>query len=244
MQRLLAILCLLPLLAAAQFGLRDPAFVASLNQSPAAGGGGGVTITYLGRHTSTSGSSSYTFSASDIGTASSGRIIWLVAGSRDTSTTTAITSATVAGISATYGVSTNFITGSPTAITFVEAWYVAVPTGTTGDIVVNFSEATLRVDVAVYAVTGQATFTVAADNTASTLSATVTGVSGGGIIAGSFNAGNNGSSWSGATEIFDAAVGSSQASGATNNTPTVGSNVITDTTSGGNAAMVVVSIAP
>lgn len=228
----------------AQFGLRDPAFVAALNPAAVAAGGGAVTVSYLGRHTSTSGSSSYTFSASDLGAASSDRIIWLFVGSRDTSTTTSLTAATVSGIGASYAVATNFTTTSPTAITFCEAWYVPVPTGTSGDIVITFSEPTLRVDVAVYGVTGQTSFSVGADNTPTALTATVTGVSGGAIIAGAFNAGNNGSSWSGATEIFDSAVGSSQTSGATNGAPLVGSNVITDTASGGNAAMVVVSLSP
>ncbi len=93
--------------------------------------GGTPAFSYRTTSVNTANQSSYTFTAVDIGTAHASRLV-IVGVSTQTSDPTAVT---VGGVSATKVVEGN--TGNGQA----EIWQAAVPTGTTGDIVVTAASA-------------------------------------------------------------------------------------------------------
>lgn len=105
-----------------------------------------VSISYLQTPTSTTDASSYTFSAQSIGTAASDRYIAVAVAGRIAAASLTISSVTIGGVSATIvkqQSSTGAASGA-TATTCVGIAIAAVPTGTTGDVVVTFSATSLR----------------------------------------------------------------------------------------------------
>lgn len=112
---------------------------------PAEAGG----ISYLQQVASGTDASSYTFSSQSLGTAAADRYIVVVVNAR-TLAGTALSSITVAGVTATLGV--NYTRAGSAQIAAIGV--AAVPTGTTGDIVLNFNGTMRRAGYGAYRVTG------------------------------------------------------------------------------------------
>jgi hypothetical protein len=105
-------------------------------------GGGSVgpaSVTYITSRADTSNAATYTFTASNIGAEAADRIVVVTAGTETTGGATVISSITIGGNTATeavqYGVLNRTVAG---------IFYLEVPTGTTADIVVNFSSASCQ----------------------------------------------------------------------------------------------------
>lgn len=117
----------------------------------------GPKYTYLGSYTSEVDGTSFTFSSKNIGRASpSRRIVLTIAARRSTFGALTISSTTVGGISGTTIVSqqSTDISGALTAIVLVE-----IPSGNTGDVVINLSATTNFILVGVHALYGLASST-------------------------------------------------------------------------------------
>jgi len=119
-------------------------------------GGAGVTpvaLSVTDTETQTPSATTYTFSSKSLGAASSDRIIAAVIFSD--AIAGGISSSTINGVSGTTQVETtkgNEFTGIITA---------AVPTGTTGDVVVTFDDSGNSCALAVYSITGASSITAA-----------------------------------------------------------------------------------
>lgn len=109
-----------------------------------------MALTFLQGTTSTADTNSYTFSSQNLGTASSDRYIIVGAVARKAGASATISSITIGGVSATIvKQQTNTITNTNVSGLAI----AAVPTGTTGNIVVTFSATMLRCAISAYAVT-------------------------------------------------------------------------------------------
>lgn len=98
----------------------------------------------------TANASTYTFSAQNLGTASSDRYIICTIGSRIGSADLNLNSVTIGGVSATIVIQeTNFTTNSGLAAIAI----AAVPTGTTGDVVVTLDGTAARCLISLYSAT-------------------------------------------------------------------------------------------
>jgi hypothetical protein len=118
-------------------------------------------ITFLHTTAITTDLTTYTFAAEALGTAVADRCILVeVYGRRTTAAATTISSVTVAGNSATDVGQHNLVEG---AASVVGLYGIALPTGTSGDIVVTFSAAMTRAMIAVSTMTGASSCTVASD---------------------------------------------------------------------------------
>ncbi len=114
--------------------------------------GGALTITPQSSASSGSDLTTYTFSAQAIGTASSDRIVIVAVGAANISTGTTLSSATIGGVAATIQKQqTNNAASIDTISAVITA---AVPTGTTGDVVLTFSTGQLRVGISTFSLTG------------------------------------------------------------------------------------------
>ncbi|MFZ1301126.1 MAG: hypothetical protein WAQ27_00905 [Candidatus Microsaccharimonas sp.] len=133
-----------------------------------------MEITFLQGAVSGTGLTTYTFTAQNLGAAADDRYIIVCASSRKGgSVATSIASVTVGGITATQVVqATTTSTNSSVAGIYI----AAVPTGTTGDVVVNFIVNQTRAGIALYRATDInpiATFTSTSNNNVPISSATV-----------------------------------------------------------------------
>lgn len=109
---------------------------------------GGVTVTapsisYVSNNSATGAATSHTFTAQSIGTTGTNRVI-IVAVSCYSGGSGTLSSATIGGVSATINVQG---TGTTTISAIISA---SVPTGTTADIVLNWSSSNQNVAIAVY----------------------------------------------------------------------------------------------
>jgi len=196
-------------------------------------GGGTLTGTFLQGAGDATDLTTYTFASQNLGTASSDRVIAVAVSGRQSSART-VSSVTIGGVSATE-IGTRGSSQNPLGI-----WIAAVPTGTTGDVVVTFSGAMLRCHIVAWAVTGGATL---ANASSGTDTATVTGVTGGFIIAAANTTGASTFTWTNATEQYDAITESFNTSGA--DATTVGSVLVTATpTIASTNGIVVVALTP
>ncbi len=102
--------------------------------------GGPATVSFASSAVSAANQTTYTFSGLALGAAAANRKIVVAA----TANTETVSTITVAGISATLQVAEepNFVS---------EIWLAAVPTGTTGDVVVTWTGAVFRCGVGVWA---------------------------------------------------------------------------------------------
>jgi Putative Ig domain len=138
-------------------------------------------VSLTAQNSSTAGTASYTFAAQSIGAADSTRIVCVLFAHGIN--TAAITGVTIGGVSATQvsGAATPLTSGMST-----DAWYAAIPTGTTADVVATFTGAQTRVAIAVYRAVGTGVaISSGVRNTSasvSTLTQTATIPSGGGAI--------------------------------------------------------------
>lgn len=137
------------------------------------------SLNYIGAVSDTGSATTYTFTAANIGTAASDRVI-VVGVMLNSSTNRTVSSVTLGGNAMTSIVGTN--SASNTAL-----FRISVASGTTADIVVTGSGAANGCYVVVYSLTGWGTVTTydsnfAASSSAATISATINTVSGGAVI--------------------------------------------------------------
>lgn len=162
-----------------------------------------ASITLTANPSSATNLTTYTFSSQALGDADPSRQILVgVFGSSNASYT--ISSVTVGGVSASSVIDSGFSGGNQGRVAL---WSAAVPTGTSGDIVVTWSNGMFTCGVAVYAMYDAATSaTDTGSSTANpmtdTLSIPESGVAVG--IAGSITAGSS-YTWTNLTEDYDGA---------------------------------------
>lgn len=168
--------------------------------------GGPVAIVFANSYPDTTDQTTYTFSSAAIGTASADRIVIVVIGSRANSARS-ISSVTIAGIAATVIATANNTGGGADIVAIYAA---AVPSGTTGNVVITFSGTMLRCGIGTYAMTGASSVTPYDTATAvpSGSSASINTIDSpaNGAILGASLAGSSGTAsvtWTGLTENFD-----------------------------------------
>lgn len=217
---------------------------------------GVFTSTYRGTVEDETDLSTYTFSALDVGAASSDRIVIAAVYSTSSGNTTA-TSCTIGGVTAT------LIQGeSATGTRHLNLYFAAVPTGTTADIVVVRSGVNLRCAVSWWTITGTTQVTYSARGAANTeINASATAISS--PVSGSITVPSGGvgicAIWLGATKAgplftfsqtsgsgtkrLDEQLGTSTLYGGAYDTATSGAQQFTATQSGSAAQMRSVSVA-
>jgi hypothetical protein len=135
-------------------------------------------LNYIGAVSNTTGATTYTFTAANIGTATSDRVI-VVGVMLNSSTNRTVSSVTLGGNAMTSIVGTN--SASNTAL-----FRISVASGTTADIVVTGSGASNGCYVVIYSLTGWGTVTTYNSNSATgssaTISTTIDTASGGAVI--------------------------------------------------------------
>lgn len=145
------------------------------------------SITYESNNTNAASQSAYTFSGQAIGTADPTRIVVVCVGWNSSGGSAPISSMTIGGASASQATGAYqtdpFNTGGNTDI-----WYAPLATGTTATVIVNLTGTPSRLGIGVYNVTGtSASFSTASGNataasSVTSLSATLTEPTGGGVI--------------------------------------------------------------
>lgn len=150
-----------------------------------AGGGGGTpfSITHTADAGSATPATSFTFTAQPIGTADATRIV-AVCVSHGITAANPVTSLTIGGSAATLATGSQISSAGDAT----EIWYLAVPAGTTANIVVNFAASENRCSVHIYSVVGTGAAFSVAGGTANTSgvssnSTTIVVPAGGGVIA-------------------------------------------------------------
>lgn len=201
------------------------------------------TFAYLGSPTpSTADLTTYTFSSQSLGDAAGDRHIIVGVHSRSGSNHT-VSSVTVQGIAGTIVAqqSNNTSSSSTAAIAIV-----AVPTGTTGDVVVTLSTGAVRCGVSLWRATGLASTTPVDVDSSTASNPTATLDTGDGFAVGVANQfGTITFSWTGLTEDLDVQVESNTTFSSASATTTEGTLAITATPSAaGNAVGVFASWAP
>lgn len=160
-------------------------------------GGGKATITFTDNSVAGSGQNQ-TFSTQSLGAAASDRYIIVgVAGEAGTDT---VSSLTVAGVSATN------VVVQQSGFSTAEIWIASVPTGTTGDIVVNWSGTQDATGIGVWAMYGgsaTAHDTGSATGSGSVFSTSLTIPSDGVAVACQSKNNTSTATWAGVTEDYD-----------------------------------------
>lgn len=191
-------------------------------------GGGTVAISYLGNYYTNATQSSYTFPGLNTGAAAANRIIWVTLTVRDTGAGDMASSLTVDGSAATLVISTNNTSGGNSSQAYL--WQVALPSGTSGDVVVTFPGTVLRCRIGIYRVTGQSGVNFDADIVSGTsLSMSVNGSTSGALIACAITSAATSFTWSGVDEDFDVSANTSTMTAGSDATPLSGANTITPT---------------
>lgn len=176
-----------------------------------------MALTFLQEADDGTNGSSFSFSAQNLGTASSDRYIIVAVTSKMSGTTaTTISSVTVGGIAATIAVQRqNGISNS----TIAGLAIAAVPSGTSGTVAVSFTNSQVRCGIALYRATGltSATATATASSTAAAPTSGSMTISGGYAIGAVGVSGDatTSTAWTNGTENYDTLVESlTQISGA------------------------------
>lgn len=162
-----------------------------------------MALTFLTTVTSTADTNTYTFSSVSLGTAQADRYIIVTACSRKAGATFTLSGITIGGVSATI---VRQVTRTVTNSNSQAIVIANVPTGTTGDIVVTWSTTVLRCAVGVWSATNLASAT-AHDSATSTATAPTYNIdvpAGGFVIAAALTAAATTTTWTEATEKFDA----------------------------------------
>jgi hypothetical protein len=172
------------------------------------------SISYRAAPGSASDLSTYTFSGVSIGTAGANRhVIVGIMSLADNLGVTGISSVTIGGVTATTQVAVNdTATGSFSALVIA-----AVPTGTTGDVVVNMTTTQARLRIGVWAAYDLTSPTAVTTNQSKNANPSVLNINtqAGDIVVGvGFNNTASSVSWTGATERFDASLEGANESGA------------------------------
>lgn len=161
-----------------------------------------ISIGYVTEAGSPSNLTTYTFSGTSIGAASADRVV-IVAVAGMTGSARTISSVTIGGNTATVAVTQASTSGTGTRIGL---YYLAVPAGTTADIVVTFSGAMASCRIAVFAMTGHTSGTPAAtgaDGSGSTTFNPNCNVVTGDVLICASLADGSGVAWTNATEQSD-----------------------------------------
>lgn len=166
-----------------------------------AGAGNGLIASYIGRAEDTTNGSSYTFSGQSIGAASSDRLVVVCIGYTAAGTVTT-TSLTIGGNAASQAVEVTTSGGDKGSVAI---YYLAVPTGTTADVVASLSGSASRCDIEVFTLTGLTSTTPTTTNsdTASPPSAAVTPAAGGVVIGMAKSVASTSCTWTNLTEDAD-----------------------------------------
>jgi hypothetical protein len=194
-----------------------------------------ATVDYVTSANNSTTLTTYTFSGVSLGSTGSNRQIIVGISSSTGTAGRAISSVTVAGVSATSLVFLNR-GGGDSRISAI--WIANVPTDTSGDIVVTFSGSMGRCGITVYAGRNLTSNTPQATNTSSTsspLTLSLTGTTAGFIVAQAMtqNAGET-FTWTGLTRNINVTVGSLTMSSASTNRASGGSVTITAAYTGGD----------
>lgn len=132
-------------------------------------GASGITLTYRGNYNTETDSATYTSAASDFGPASSDRIIVVGIGISG-SAGGVITGVTIGGVTATAAMTMTASSTRP-----AEIWFAAVPTGTSGDIVVTHTvTSNMRCGIDWWSISGTTQTTYSARSATNTETATAT----------------------------------------------------------------------
>jgi hypothetical protein len=117
--------------------------------------GGTPAISYTDTATDATDLTTYTFTARALGSAAADRRIAIaVVGRTGSSTTLAVSTLTVDGVSASLVANTDNTGVNGTTSTYTAIWLASVPSNTTGDVVVTFNGAALRCAISIYRLTG------------------------------------------------------------------------------------------
>lgn len=170
-----------------------------------------MALSFLQGNTSATDLTTYTFSGENLGTAAGDRYIIVGVAARAGATGRSISSITVGGVSATISIQG---TQDGAAACCVGALAIAaVPTGTTGDVVVTFSGGMLRCAIQLYRATGLSSATPSDTDSDVSGAANPTvnlDVPAGGFAIGSGVSGSSSGgpvTWTGLTEDYDAQIG-------------------------------------
>lgn len=163
-----------------------------------------AAVNFLQANANTSTLTTYTFSGENIGTASGGRYVFVGVTGRSV-VGGGIASATIGGITATIDVSVVNSSSNYTTAGIIKA---AVPTGTTGDVVITFSSEQLRCGIGVWYAPSisTATPTSTGSSTAAAPTANMDVNDGGFIVACAYNATTSTATWTNLTEQYDATI--------------------------------------
>jgi hypothetical protein len=186
-----------------------------------------LSSTFLQHAGNSTSLTTHTFTAQNLGPASADReIIVVVGGIGNAGGSRTVNSVTVGGVTA------SVVHSRPSNSVPMAMYRAAVPTGTTGDVVVTFS-GTASCSIALWAVTGGISAENATGTTntgSSSTAATVTGYTDGVIIAGIVRFASSGTfTWTNATERYDAVVISGALVGSGASSTAVGSTTVTST---------------
>lgn len=208
-----------------------------------------MSLTYLQDAASTSDASTYTFSAQNLGSAASDRVIRVIGFARGTVGVSSVT-VTVGGVTATVDRLLGY-TGTGNAVFLAQA---EVPTGTTGDVVVTWSASQLRTAVALFRQTGDALGVLdyqAVQGFGLTASLDVDTAPGGAVLGAAFypsSAGTGSWTWTGLVEDDDAQFGAEAGAYSVAHLETTNADGLTVTATSSTdvppAVLVVLSLAP
>lgn len=212
-----------------------------------------VSLTYTDNATDATNLTTYTFAGMDFGAASSDRI--MVAAIIGGGTAATISSVTIGGVSASRVVQANNSNSNS-----AEIWTAAVPTGTSGDVVVVWSTGIARSGASLYRMTGAESTVIDTDTTGATnglsaqfdLNQTINTVTGGAVVSvayqGYFDPGTW--TWTGLTEDVegnveaDRSMTSASLSASSDETSRAVSTAFSIDTGAHNAVMVTASWEP
>jgi hypothetical protein len=172
MKRLLAVLFSLAVMIAPSFAQvgSNATYV-----TPPASAGGGFSLSFTAADANLSPTTANTFASENFGSADSTRQIVVVVGTRNISGPDApVTSLTIGGVSASLVVR---VSGGNSGVGFddAEIWSASVPTGTSGSVVINFSNTPARLPISVYSVIHSTTGPVATTNSSTGVTSSLSG---------------------------------------------------------------------
>src|SRR3990167_7975156 len=161
-----------------------------------------ASVTYTDVVADNTAKTTYTFSGRSISTASTDRKIVVSVVSQDALNNPTISSLTIGGISASQVVS---LSGTPSSNDYLAAlWQATVPTGTTADIVVTFTNPSSNCGIGIWAVYGAAAGAADTGSSAADPAAVSLDIPADGIAIGAHQGSASPSfTWTNLTENFD-----------------------------------------
>lgn len=162
-----------------------------------------MALNFLQATDDTANATTYTFSSQNLGTAATDRNIIVAVGSKKAGSATTISSVTIGGVSATI-LKQDYNSSNNTSITGVAM--ATVPTGTTGDIVVTFSDSMLRARIGVWSYNGSLTLLDSGSSTATAPTYDINVGKDGFVIATSASGTSTSTTWTELTEKYDGVI--------------------------------------